>query len=174
MVILDYVILACLAVGLILGLWKGLFRQVFAIAGIFIIGLLTSVLSPYPDKWFAGVIKSNMVRHIVAIVLTLAVVAAIYGVIIRFLSKLINKIPIIGWLNRILGAVFSIAAVYMIFAVLIAIVLRVTGGFIVKWQPHFLKSWFVRHVYGGTDTGKNFFGNWLVNMFVNKIHALFS
>lgn len=172
MVILDYVIIASFVIGLVLGLWKGFFRQVFAIAGIFIIGMCTSLLSPYPDKWLAGVISSDTWRHLIAIIATFAVLSAIYGIIIKLLSKVINKIPIIGWLNRLLGAVVSVAVVYLIFAVLVAIVVKVTGGFLTKLQPHFLKSWFVRHLYGGTDTSKNFFGNWLFNMFTNKIASL--
>ncbi|MCM1289568.1 MAG: CvpA family protein [Corallococcus sp.] len=172
MVVLDYVILGCLALGLILGLWKGFIRQIFAIAGIFLVGLGTSLLSPYPDKWLSGVIQSDTWRHITAIAITFVVLGIIYAIVTKLISKLVNKIPILGWLNRLLGAIFSVAVVYMVFAVVVAIVLRATSGFIANLQTDFLNSWFVNKIYGGLNFDKNFFGNWLVNMFVEKITAL--
>ena len=174
MVILDYVILVGLVLGVVTGLWKGFFKQVLAILGIFVIGALTSVLSPYPDNWLSGVMENEGTRHIVAVIITFVIVAVVYGIVSRFLSKLVNRIPIIGWFNRLLGAIFSVATVYMIFAVLVAIVMGATEGFLADWQEHFLQSWFVNNVYGGLDTSKNFFGTWLVNMFMDKINALFA
>lgn len=175
MVILDYIILGSLALGLFLGLWKGFLKQIFAIVGIFLIGLLTSVLSPYPDKWLHGVIKSDSTRHMVAVIATFVVLAVIYGIVTKLLSKVVNKIPILGWLNRLLGAIFSVAVVYMVYAVIVAIVLRANAGFMVKLQGHFVKSWMVNHIYGGAEhVGRNFFGNWLVDLFVKKITSLFS
>jgi len=173
MVVLDYVILGCLALGLILGTWKGFLGQIFAIAGIFLVGLGTSVLSPYPDKWLAGVISSDTIRHLVSILVTFAVLAIVYAILTKLLSKLVNKIPILGWLNRLLGALFSVAVVYMVFGVIVAIVLRATQGFVADLQPHFVNSWFVNHIYGGLENpDRNFFGNWLVNLFVEKVSAL--
>lgn len=172
MVILDYVILGCLVLGLILGTWKGFIGQIFAIAGIFLVGLGTSLLSPYPDKWLAGVIASDTIRHLVAIVITFVVLGIVYALLTKLLSKLVNKIPVLGWLNRLLGAIFSVVVVYMVFGVVVAIVLRATKGFIADMQTHFLNSWFVNNIYGGLDFDKNFFGNWLVNLFVEKISSL--
>lgn len=172
MVILDYIILGCLVLGLVIGFWKGFIGQIFAIAGIFLVGLGTSLLSPYPDKWLAGLIKSDTVRHLVAIIVTLVVLGIIYAILSKFISKLVNKIPVLGWLNRLLGAIFSVAVVYMVFGVVVAIVMRATQGAIANLQSHFIKSWFVNKIYGGLDFDKNFFGNWLVNLFVEKISSL--
>lgn len=174
MVVLDYVILGCLALALFLGLWKGFLKQVFAIVGVFVVGLCTSLLSPYPDKWLAKVIEKDVTRHIVAIVGTFVVLAIIYIVITTLISKAVNKISVLGWLNRLLGAIFAVGVVYMVYAVLIAIVLKTPPKLFGKLQGHFLESWCVRHIYGGAEhTGRNFFGNWLVNLFTSKIHALF-
>lgn len=173
MVIIDYIFLASLALGLFLGLWKGFLKQVFAIVGVFVIGLLTSVVSPYPDKWLHNAIKSDGTRHLVAVLITFVVLTIIYAIVTKLISKAVNKIPILGWLNRLLGAIFSVVVVYMVYAVLIAIVLRANSGLMVKLQGHFAKSWIVNHIYGGTaHTGRNFFGNWLVDLFVKKISAL--
>lgn len=172
MVVLDYVILGCLVAGIVLGIWKGFFGQIFAIAGVFLVGLCTSVLSPYPDAWLAGAIESETIRHLVAILITFAVLSVIYGLLTKLLTKLINKVSILGWLNRLLGAIFSVAVVYMVFGVLTAIVLRATQGFVADWQTHFLDSWIVKNIYGGLDYDKNFFGNWLVNLFVDKVSSL--
>ncbi len=172
MVIFDYIILVCLVLGLVVGIWRGFIGQLFAIAGIFLIGLGTSGLSPYPDKWLSGAIQSDTIRHLVAILITFVVLSIVYAIVTKLISKLINKIPIFGWLNRLLGAIFSIAVVYMVCGVIVAIVLRSTQGFLADLQPHFLNSWFVNNIYGGLDYDKNFFGNWLVNMFIDKVASL--
>ena len=174
MVLLDYIILGSLSLGLFTGLWKGFFKQILAIAGIFLIGTLTSVLSPYPDKWLSGIIGSDWLRHIIAAIATFVVLVILYGIVTRFISRLVNKIPIFGWLNRLLGAIFSVATVYMIYAVIVAIVMGATEGFLYDMQDKFLESWFVNNIYGGLDTSKNFFGTWLVDMFKDKIAALFA
>lgn len=174
MVVLDYVILGSLAVALVLGLWKGFLKQVFAIVGVFVIGLCTSLLSPYPDKWLASLIEKDVTRHVVAIVGTFVVLTGIYILITTLISKAVNKIHVLGWLNRLLGAVFAVGVVYMVYAVVVAIVLKTPPKIFGKLQGHFLESWSVQHIYGGTEhTGRNFFGNWLVDLFINKIHALF-
>lgn len=173
MVILDYVILVALLLGIFLGFKKGLFKQIFALLGIVVISMGTSALSPYPNKWLSGVMPSDFWRGIVSMVITFIVLSVIYGIITKLISKLINKIPVIGWLNRLLGALFSIAVVYMIFAVIIALALNIPFGFMEKVQDHFARSWIVRHIYGGLESGKNFFGNWLVKLFMKQIGKLF-
>ena len=174
MVILDYVIIVFLVGSIIIGFVKGLFKQIFALLGIVLIGIGTSALSPYPNKWLAGVIESDLWRGIVAMLITFAVLSLIYGLVTKLISKGINKIPVIGWLNRLLGAVFAIGVAYLALAVVIALVLNIPFGFMDKVQDHFAKSWFVNHVYGGLESGKNFFGNWLVKLFMNQIGKLFS
>ena len=172
MVILDYVILASIIAGLIWGIWKGFFQQIFALLGIVVVGWGTSALAPFPTKWLSGVITSDFWCGLVAMLLTGLVLSAIYGIIAKIISKQINKIKFLGWLNRLLGALLSIAVVYVIYAAVIATVLNVPFGFFAKLQTHFSNSWFVNHIYGGVESGKNFFGNWLVKTFMRQINAL--
>ncbi len=171
--ILDYIILGSLLIAIGIGAWKGFLGQVLAIAGIFIIGLGTSLLSYLPEKWLSGVIKSDSVRSLVAMIITAVVLSLVYGLITIIVKKVINKVPVLGKLNRILGAVVSLVVVYMIFSILVSLVLRTSDNFLKDLKPMFKDSWIIKNVYGGVDhPERNFFGNWLLKLLQNKISSL--
>lgn len=178
MTVLDYIFLGCTAVGLILGIWKGFLKQVLAIVGVVVVAIGTTYLAPLPEKWLQGVIETDGTRTIVALAATFVVLSIIYAIISRIISKIVNKIPILGWLNRILGAVFSVAVVYMVFSIVVSLILGNTDEtFLPKIKEllaePFKESWIVQNIYGGTEhPEKNFFGNWLMNVLLEKIQSL--
>ncbi len=177
MTLLDFIFLGALALGLVLGIWKGFIKQVFALAGVFVVAIGTTYLAPYPNNWLASVIESEATRSIVAIAITFVVLAIVYGVITGFIGKLVNKIPILGWLNRLLGAVFSVAVVYLIFSVIVSLFVGTSDEFLAGLkgllQESFDTSWIVNNIYGGkANPERNFFGNWLLQEISEKISSL--
>lgn len=177
MTLLDYIFLGAIAIGLFLGIWKGFIKQIFALAGVFVIAIGTTYLAPYPNAWLTPVIESETTCTIVAIGITFVVLAVVYGVITGLIGKLVNKIPILGWLNRLLGALFSIAVVYIIFSVLVTLIIGTSDEFLAGLKgllkEPFESSWIVNNIYGGTaNPEKNFFGNWLLQVISEKISAL--
>ena len=87
MQIIDYVIIAIAVIGLIVGLIRGFISQLLALLGIVAVAVGTSYLFKYPQQWFSGLIANEKVCTIVAIVLTVIVLAIIYGIIAHFFKK---------------------------------------------------------------------------------------
>ena len=173
MIILDYIYLIALGAGILLGFWKGFIKQIFALAGVLIITVGTTYISPLPAHWLEGVITSDTTRNIVAMALTFVVLAIGYGIVTRLISRLVNKTPGLGKVNRILGAVFAVAVVYLSFGFVTALVVETSQEFLPSVKKIFEESWIVNVVYGGTASpGRNFFGHWLFRVLVEKISSL--
>lgn len=177
MTILDFVFLGALALGLILGICRGLIGQVFALVGVFVIAIGTSYLSPLVDGLLSSVIEADGVRSIVAIIATFVVLAIVYGIITKLVGKLVNKIPILGWLNRLLGAIFAVVVVYLVFSVIVSLMLGTADDFLKGTKglllEHFENSWIVNNIYGGRENpNANFFGNWLLKILQERISTL--
>lgn len=174
MTILDYIYLGLLALGLILGLVRGFLKIAFALVGVVVVSIATSYLSPCVDQWLVSVIATEGTRAIVAMVATFLVLAIVYGIITKLISKLINKISILGWINRLLGAVVGVAIVYLVFSLLSSLILGSSEGMLVGLknllQPSFESSWIITNIYGGMENPeKNFFGKWLIENFIEQI-----
>ena len=118
--IIDIIILLCFIPAIINGLRKGLIAQVVSIISI-ILGVwmsfkFSSVVSGWIAGWFGGV--SAEVLNITAFVVIL--IAVIFGLFA--LGKIIEasiKIIMLGWLNRLMGLVFSILKCFLIVGLVI-------------------------------------------------------
>ncbi len=118
--IIDIIILLCFIPAIINGLRKGLIAQVVSIISI-ILGVwmsfkFSSVVSGWIAGWFGGV--SAEVLNITAFVVIL--IAVIFGLFA--LGKIVEasiKIIMLGWLNRLMGLVFSILKCFLIVGLVI-------------------------------------------------------
>ncbi len=165
--IVDYIVLGCMAVALVVGILKGFLKQIFAVVGVFVVAIGTSYLSPYPEQWLASVIENDSTRSLVALIATFIVLALVYGMVTALISKLVNKVHVLGTVNRILGAVLAVAVVYLVFAVIIGFLLGTSETFLpnIKKLAHdaFAESWVANNIYKN-----NFFGDWLVQLLGEK------
>ena len=111
---LDIILLAVTAIAIIYGFKNGLVKQLTLGAGV-IIGLLQATifyqqagiciqeLSGW-DNWICNTLG------FIAILLSTAIVINIAGLLLRWLLKII----LLGWVDRILGALFSIFVGFLI------------------------------------------------------------
>lgn len=165
MQILDYVILGIVGVGALVGLFQKFCKSLFGLFGIAVVGIGTAYLARFPMKWF-GFISSTSWRGAVAIAVTLIVVSVVYGVVAHFLQKPFLKKKFPSILSRILGMLVVIVCVYAVISVAISLV-NAPIGIMVKLHDklgtQLTDSWIINHVYK-----HNFFGDWLVKLFVGK------
>ena len=104
---LDIVLLVAAAIGLLYGLKSGLVKQLSFGASI-IIGLLqATIVYPRTAAWLQGLTEwDNLICTVAGFIIAFAATAAIVniaGLILRWLLKAL----LLGWLDRILGAIFS-------------------------------------------------------------------
>ena len=107
--ILDAILLICFIPALIQGIRKGLISQVIAIISLILSIWLAFRFASPTGEWLAGFIKADIkVLNVMAFALILIVVSVIMTLLSKLIEALIHLI-MLGWLNKLLGAVFSIA-----------------------------------------------------------------
>lgn len=138
--ILDIIILICFVPALIQGLRKGFIAQVIAIVSILAGVYLSFRFSTEASMWLAQYIQgSEQVLKIVAFALILIAVAAA----LTALGKLIEgffKIVMLGWLNKLLGVLFSLLKCVLITGLLIMVFNSINNTFNLVAEEELAKS----------------------------------
>lgn len=171
MQIIDYVIIAIAAIGLIIGLIRGFMGQLLALLGILAVAVGTSYLFRFPMQWLSGVISNEKVLSIVCIVVTAIVLAIIYGVIAHFVKKPFKHFKVLKVVDKILGGVLSVAVVYALLAIFVEAMQRSDIEFMAKISellaPQTENSVIINTVYAN-----NFFGKWIFDVISNGIASI--
>lgn len=104
---LDLIILVCLGVGAVVGLTHGFAKELIGIMsiGLGIIG--AKILSPMVASWLqAYVAMSDIVARLLSYVIIFVGIWAIGVMLGKLINKFLRDLSL-GWLNRLLGAVFG-------------------------------------------------------------------
>ena len=112
--LLDIILLILLIPGAIRGITKGILEQVATLAGI--------VLAVYLAYHFSEPVCTWLARYTILHVIGFAVTLLGVLIIVLFFAKLLTKVAdsaSLGWFNRVLGFVFSIALSAVILSLLI-------------------------------------------------------
>ncbi len=168
MTVLDYIVLGCFAVALIVGLIKGLWSQLFGFLGVFAVSVGSAYLYQYPAQWMSNLIEDPTWRSIAAFVITMLVLSILYAILSRLLKKLFTSIHVFKVLDKVLGMLLGVGIAYAIFALIVAFVGNSEVGFIIKLREmlgeQWTESWFVNVFYAN-----NFFGNWLIELIASLL-----
>lgn len=106
--ILDIIILICLITALIQGLFKGFISQAISLISIILGVWASSRFAGLLCQWLAQYISgSEQVLRIVAFALIFIIVIIGLALLGKLLEAAI-KLVMLGWVNRLLGAVFAI------------------------------------------------------------------
>lgn len=122
MTIFDIVILIIAIVSVILGIKNGFIRQLSGllslILGVYLAFRFSSLLSPHIAEWIKT--SETFINIISFSLIFLAVVFLIY-LVGRGVEKIV-KITMMGWLNMLLGAIFSLFKTILILSILLFLV----------------------------------------------------
>ena len=176
---LDYIILGLTAFFFILGIIKGFLKQLFSFLGMIIVFTCGSILTPYAQEWLSGVIPDESLRSVVAMVASYLVLFIVWALLTALIIKLLTKIKIIGFLNRVLGGLLGIATIYVICAVVFALVLSTNESFLptiknLLNQRRVPQLDCQQHVCGGQkpNWGNDCQGNYRQNRRNHAVHAV--
>ncbi|MBR5052492.1 MAG: CvpA family protein [Bacteroidaceae bacterium] len=103
--ILDILLLILLGVGFINGLFSGAIKQVISLVA-FMLGFIIACL--YYQKLaevLAGFLSMPALCKVIAFVLLWVIVPIVVNLVGSLVSSLMNHLPVIGFLNRLLGGV---------------------------------------------------------------------
>lgn len=116
---LDLFILVPVAIGFVVGIFKGLIKELISLAAI-VLGILgAKLLSP----WFAGILEkalniSPKTAQPIAFLLLFIAIAVVMLLLAHLLDKLFSAISL-GGLNKFLGGVFGALKYALIVSVLL-------------------------------------------------------
>jgi membrane protein required for colicin V production len=114
----DVALIAVVAVSTLFAFWRGVVRELIAIAA-WVVGFVAAIeFAGTLAGWFTGLDASPAVKHVLAFALILIVALVAGAVIARMMSSVIKAVGL-GFVDRTLGAVFGLArgiAVMVIFA----------------------------------------------------------
>ena len=106
--ILDIILMICFVPALVQGFRKGFISQVIAIisiiAGVWLSFRFATIVSGWLGQYIQG---SEQVMKVTAFALIFLAVIAVLALIGKFLEGTV-KLIMLGWLNRLLGVVFSL------------------------------------------------------------------
>lgn len=166
MTALDWIFIAALALGIVLGLIKGFLKPLFSVLGLVVVTMGTSFLSPVVQGWMMNANMSDSVRSLVAVIISACILLIACGVIFFILRKIVTRKRSINVVNRLIGAVLGVVIVYLVFAIIIAWISGPMGeiaGLNEKFGEEVSKSWIATHLYV-----KNPFGKLVVDKMAEK------
>ncbi len=127
--ILDIVLLVCLIPAVIQGLRKGFIAQAVAIISIVLGGWLayrfSSVVTGWLGQWTE---TSGPALEVISFILIFAIVVTLLFLLGKVLEASI-KIILLGWLNKLLGLIFSLFKYALIIGLLIILFDSVNARF---------------------------------------------
>jgi len=118
----DIAIIICLGISIISGFMQGLIRTVLSIVGL-IAGIILASRFYVQLGNVMTFISNKNVAHIVAFILILLVVMGIAAIIAAILRKLIRAI-MLGWVDRLGGAVIGLILGALTISALLAIIMK--------------------------------------------------
>jgi membrane protein required for colicin V production len=122
----DIVIIVYLVISLVSGIAQGLIRSVLSLVGL----ILGIVLASNFYQQLGGVfsfISNRNIADIIAFILILVAVMVIAGIIGNVLRSILKAL-MLGWIDRIGGAVFGVFMGALSASALLAVIVKLTGS----------------------------------------------
>ncbi len=118
--IYDILILAFLAIGISVGLYRGFFKELVDTVGLFIAALLANWLCPYAKPYLISTITDELVCSVIVWVVIFLLLLFVMNRLAWLLGKLMKSLSI-GWVNRMGGGLFAFIKYSLIAALVISV-----------------------------------------------------
>lgn len=116
--IIDIIIICCFLPCLYLGARNGFIKQVISLV-IIIVGIKLSISFSAPvSEWLSSRIELQPIWvSVISFTAVFVVVALVFGLVEKLLDAVV-KVTMLGWLNRLLGILFSMLKVVVLLSLL--------------------------------------------------------
>lgn len=126
---LDIIIALCFIPGIIQGITKGLVQQIMAILSL-VIGIKVAFLLASKGAESLGLYSNADPKLLQAICfIAIAVVTILVIVLVSKILTKVIKLVMLGWLNRLLGVLFSMVTTTIVLGVLITVFESLNASF---------------------------------------------
>lgn len=118
---IDWAVIAVLGISAVLGLWRGFIREVLALVGWIVAGVIAVLFAADIAVVMPADFATPLVRHLLAAALIFVLVLVVAALAAALLSKLVRAVGL-GPLDRTLGGMFGFVrgGVIVLIAVLLA------------------------------------------------------
>lgn len=121
---LDWIFCAFFAYGVLNGLWRGLIDEVLGLAALVIGFVFAQIFASSLGAYLPVTDVSPEMRYLMGFVLVLVICLVLVSMLSKLLSTLISAIGL-GFLNRLMGAVFAFSKA-MVLCLCLTTVVRLT------------------------------------------------
>jgi membrane protein required for colicin V production len=118
MTIIDFIVLAVIVISILLGVIKGLVREVLALAAWVLAFLAANIAAPDAARLLPAGMASEEIRLLTGFAAVFIVVLIGLSVIAMMASKLV-KIAGLGMVDRVLGGIFGLARGALVVLILV-------------------------------------------------------
>lgn len=115
----DLIILAFLAIGTAIGLYRGFFKELVGTVGLFLAAIVANIVSPYAKSWLGDWITDQLVASVILWVVTFLLMLFIMNRVAWLLDKIFKSLNI-GWVNRLFGGLFAFVKFALIAALVVS------------------------------------------------------
>lgn len=140
MTVVDIIIAVLLLLALYKGVRDGLIKQVLGIAaviiGIILAGRVSGTLATWLHQWIEA---SEKVVTTISFGLIIIATLIVVGLISSLLEKILN-LATLGWINRLLGGVISIASCVLVIGALISLITYINQTLFTLIPDHVLHT----------------------------------
>ena len=106
---MDILLLILLAVGFVTGLFSGAVKQLISLIA-FVAGYVIACLYYQQlGEWLIRFLSMTSLCNVLAFILIWCIVPIVANLIASLITKVLNWLPVLGIVNRLLGGVFSLA-----------------------------------------------------------------
>lgn len=152
MTVVDIIILGFVAIGILVGLCRGFFKELVGTVGLLIAILVANWVAPMGRSYALAMVSDETAALALTWILVfIAVMLAMKG--IAYLMTKAMSAAELGWLNRLAGGLFSGAKFFIIVALLVCLFNILSDkfeGFVLK--PYLEQSELVPHILRISET----------------------
>ncbi|MCF0166701.1 MAG: CvpA family protein [Bacteroidales bacterium] len=127
--IIDIIIAVLAAISLFSGIRKGLFRQLGGLAGLFLGVWAASKFSSVVSEWFIkqGWTSNEGATRAISFIIVILLAIVVMRLLGSILERIFSSISL-GWVNRLLGAVFGLVCCTLLIGVLLDLIGYINGN----------------------------------------------
>lgn len=102
----DLILLALIAAGAVMGLFRGFLKEVVGTFGLLIAAIMANLASPYGMEYAGDLVGDGRGASMLVWVVTFILAMIVLGWVAHLLDKVLSSASL-GWLNRLAGGVFG-------------------------------------------------------------------
>ena len=161
---LDYFAIGILVISAAVGVWRGLFREVIALASWFIAAWLSYHYCDYlASEWLSAFIPNETARLAAAFLLIFVAVLIGAGLLARALQKVLSPAGL-TLVDRFFGLFFGFAR-----GVVVLVVLATLGALTGAQQTH---AWQAAAIRPALEQGTSLIRSWLPESWAKQLNAV--